>query len=88
MEPGRAPEARAPGPVSVTLQADTSYRYASVTRLSAPSVYAKHGVSLGGAALRLDGSFAGAAAVPISGGAGRFTLRVAAGSAALVVLGR
>ena len=88
VEPGRAPEARAPEPVSVTLQADTSYRYASVTRLSAPSVHAKHGVSLGGASLRPDGSFAGAASVPISGGAGRFTLRVAAGSAALVVLGR
>jgi hypothetical protein len=79
---------RASGPVDVVVQADPSYRRGSVIRLSAPSVYAKRGVRLGGRALRPDGSFPGTVPTPIAGGAGHFAVRVSAGSAALVVLDR
>jgi hypothetical protein len=78
---------RAPGPVDVVVQTGPGYRHGSVIRLSAPSVSATRSVRLGGQALRPDGSFPGAVPTPITGGAGRFAVRVSAGSAALVVLG-
>jgi hypothetical protein len=84
--PGRAPTGRAPGPVDVVVQTDPSYNHGSVIRLSAPSVYAKRGVRLGGRALRPDGSFPGTVPTPIAGGAGHFAVPISAGSAALVVL--
>ena len=86
--PGSAPTGRAPGPVDVVVQTDPSYSHGSVIRLSAPSVYAKRGVRLGGGALRSDGSFPGTVSTPIAGGAGRFTVPISAGSAALLVLHR
>jgi hypothetical protein len=79
---------RASGPVDVVVRAGPSYRRGSVIRLSAPNVYAKRGVRLGGRALRPDGSFAGTVPAPIAGAAGHFTVRVSAGSAAFVVLDR
>jgi hypothetical protein len=88
MPPGSAPTGAAPGPVDIVVQTDPSYNHGSVIRLSAPSVYAKSGVRLGGRALRPDGSFPGTAATPIAVGAGHFAVRVSAGSAALVVLDR
>ena len=84
--PGSAPTGRAPGPVDVVVQTDPSYSHGSVMRLSAPSVYARRGVRLGGRALRSDGSFPGTVPARIAGGAGRFTVPISAGSAALVVL--
>jgi hypothetical protein len=83
-----APTGRASGPVDVVVRADPSYRHGSVIRLSAPSVYAKRGVRLGGRALRADGSFPGTVSTPIAGGAGHFAVRISTGSAALVVLDR
>jgi Glycosyl hydrolase family 79 C-terminal beta domain len=77
---------RPPAPVSVTLHVDESYQRASVVRLSAPSVDATQGVTLGGASLRPDGSFPQPAPGRVVGGSGRFVLQVRPGSAALVTL--
>jgi len=57
-----------------------------VLRLTAPSVYSTEGIRLGGAAVRGDGSFRGAASQPVRGGAGRFGVLMAPGSAAVVTL--
>jgi hypothetical protein len=55
-------------------------------RLSAPSLAAKSGVTLGGAAVAADGSFAGTVPEALGGGRGTFTVQVAPASAAVVTL--
>src|SRR5439155_9626691 len=54
--PGK--RAPAPAPALITLRADPSYGQASIVRLSAPFAGAEEGVSLGGASVGADGSFA------------------------------
>jgi len=80
------PGGRQPAPVWVTLHVGHSYQRGSVLRLSAPSVDAKQGVTLGGASLRPDGSFPSPKPGPVVGGSGRFVLQVRPESAALVTL--
>ena len=74
------------GPVRVVLKVEPAYQHAGVTRLSAPSPYAKGAVTLGGASLRPDGTLPAPVPTAVSGSSGRFVLRVAAGSAAVVSL--
>jgi len=59
---------------------------AQVTRLTAPSVSALTGASLGGATVAPDGSWSGAKSDPVRIAGGKAVLDVPAGSAALIAL--
>jgi hypothetical protein len=82
--------ATAPGgvarPITLKLQAGGHFHHASAVRLSASGVGAKSAVTLGGASVATNGSFPGAAATPLAGSAGGFTVTVTPASAALVTL--
>lgn len=62
------------------------YRRARLMRLTAPALNAKTGVTLGGAAVAADGSWSGAQYEPVRVSADGASVRVPAGSAALVFL--
>ena len=57
-------------------------------RLSAPFAGAEEGVSLGGASVGADGSFAAPLSAALPGAAGRFLLTVRPASVAVVTLSR
>jgi hypothetical protein len=61
-------------------------RHAQIMRLSAPSLTATSGVSLGGATVNEDGKWNGGKADPVRIAGGRPQLDVPAGSAALITL--
>jgi hypothetical protein len=75
-----------PSPVQVTVQVARTYQHGSVIRLSAPSIQAKGGVTLGGKSLGSDGSLPSPLPTPIAGSSGRFAVQVTPGTAALVTL--
>jgi hypothetical protein len=78
--------ARAPAPLRVTLSAGPSFTRATVLRLSAPAASSSGGATFGGAAVALDGSFAGAASQPVRFANGAFAVTVKPASAALLTI--
>jgi hypothetical protein len=64
----------------------TALRTARTMRLTAPSLSAKEGITLGGSQVGADGSWSGGSAESVKVQAGRVQLSVAAGSAALLGL--
>jgi hypothetical protein len=81
---GHAPSS--PRPITVTLRAGSAYRRASALRLSAPYVGALQGASLGGVALRANGTLPPPRSEPVNSSGGDFTVVVQPASAALVTL--
>jgi hypothetical protein len=73
-------------PAWVALSAGPSYTHARVVTLAAPSASATHGVSLGGASVRADGSIAEPLEQPAEVSGGRVLVRVRPTSVAVVTL--
>ncbi len=72
---------------SVQIVAGPGYAAALAMRLSAPSLQATSGISLGGAGVAGDGTWSPTQLDVVSGSAGTFTVSVPAASAVLVVFG-
>ncbi len=75
-----------PHPVAVTLRLGSAYNHASSLRLSAPSAGALQGASLGGVALRANGTLPSPHAEPLRSSGGQVTVRVQPASATVVTL--
>lgn len=76
----------APGPATVTLTVGSSYRHATALRLSAPSVGALRGATLGGVALRQNGTLPTPRPAPLASAGGAFTIVLQPANATLVTL--
>jgi hypothetical protein len=73
-------------PAIIRVQAGSRYKDANVVRLTAPSVMAREGVTLAGAAVQADGTWTAKPGAGLSGERGEFSVELPAASAALVVL--
>lgn len=75
-----------PRPVTVMLRLGSAYKHASSLRLSAPSAGALQGASLGGVALRANGTLPSPRSEPLESSGGQVTVHVQPASAAVVTL--
>jgi hypothetical protein len=73
-------------PATVTLEAGSSYRRATALRLSAPSAGALQGTTLGGVALRGNGTLPTPRSAALADANGEFTVELQPASATLVTL--
>jgi hypothetical protein len=83
---GGAHASSSPRPISVTLRLGPAYKHASALRLSAPSAGALQGASLGGVALRANGTLPSPHSEPLASSGGAATVRVQPASATVVTL--
>ena len=76
----------APRPATVTLDVGSSYRRATALRMSAPSAGALQGTTLGGVALRQNGTLPTPQSAALADANGQFTVELEPASATLVTL--